>query len=94
MYSITYTRRFKRDFKKIKNNNSFIVDEFEEILNCLVNGMLIDEKYKNHNLKGKLSNLMELHIKPDILLIYEIDNKNTIITLVGIGSHNYLRITQ
>ena len=43
-------------------------------------------KYKNHKLSGNYSNIMELHLKPDDLLLYiKIENKN--ITLIGIGGH-------
>lgn len=92
MYSIISTSNFKKDFKKIKNNISFSINEFNTILNYLINEIDLNKKYRNHNLKGALSNLTELHIKPNILLIYELDKENKIITLVGIGSHSYLRL--
>ena len=49
--------------------------------------MLI-EKYKDHQLIGKMKDFRECHIKPDLLLIYMIED-NTL-KLVDIGSHSEL----
>ncbi len=49
---------------------------------------LID--YNDHQLKGTLSKYREIHIKPDWLLVYLINNDELILTLVQIGSHSDL----
>ena len=46
------------------------------------------KKYCDHELKGNLKDYRECHIKPDLLLIYEPNDK--VIQLVRIGSHSEL----
>ncbi len=46
------------------------------------------EKYKDHQLAGKLKEFRECHIKPDLLLIYMVDDHT--LKLVDIGSHSEL----
>ncbi|MDA0911728.1 MAG: type II toxin-antitoxin system mRNA interferase toxin, RelE/StbE family [Proteobacteria bacterium] len=50
------------------------------------NNRPIPRKYKDHELKGNLKGIRELHLKPDDLLLYlKIDGES--ITLLDIGSH-------
>lgn len=46
--------------------------------------------YNDHQLKGEFSKYRELHIKPDWLLIYSINNDELILTLIQTGSHSDL----
>jgi mRNA interferase YafQ len=56
------------------------------IVDLLLNEQPIPSKYKNHRLIGKFNGMLELHLRPDDLLIYlKIESES--ITLVGIGSH-------
>ena len=78
---------FKRSFKKIKltdeENATYIKVVYE-----LLGGIELDKKYKDHPLKGNRKNTRECHIKPDLLLIYQIDNN--VLKLIDIGSHSDL----
>jgi len=86
-YQLGRSNSFKRSFKKIK-----LTDEEElnyiEILYKLLNGQELQRKYKDHSLKGNFKAYRECHIKPDLLLIYRINDD--ILELVDIGTHNYL----
>ncbi len=63
-----------------------MLQELEKIIDFLVNEQQIPEKYRNHKLTGNYSGMMELHLKPDDLLVYvKVDGDS--ITLVAIGSH-------
>lgn len=85
MLDLIQTSTYKKQLKKYKHNKN-VLDELFKIVEILVNEKPIPIKYKNHKLSGNFSNVMELHLKPDDLLLYvKIENKN--ITLVGIGSH-------
>lgn len=76
---------FKRQLKKYKHNKS-VMQELDKIVKMLVNGQEIPAKYKNHKLVGDYVGMMELHLRPDDLLVYfKIENKS--VTLVAIGSH-------
>jgi mRNA interferase YafQ len=72
-YPLTRANSFKRSFKKIKLTDD---EEFAyiEVIYKLLNDESLDEKYKPHSLKGNFIGYMECHIKPDLLLIYRINN--------------------
>jgi mRNA interferase YafQ len=59
-----------------------------DVVYKLLNGIELDYKYKDHQLKGSLKEFRECHIKPDLLLIYSIEHN--ILELVNIGSHSEL----
>jgi mRNA interferase YafQ len=72
----------------MKSNKRFKVKTFEYIIEKLKTRKVLEEKYKDHQLKGDMSNLRECHIAPDILLIYEILDQELILHLIDIGSHS------
>ena len=87
MRKVARSKKFKKSFKK----RNFSDDEmlyFNDILYKLVNDIELDQKYKDHQLKGSLKDFRECHIRPDLLLIYRI-NEN-ILELVDIGTHSEL----
>ena len=57
-----------------------------DVIFKLLNGIELEEKYKDHPLKGSLKEFRECHIKPDLLLMYGIINDT--LELVNIGSHS------
>lgn len=59
----------------------------EDVINTLCQGKSLEEKYHDHELKGKLKGFRECHIQPDWLLIYLIENDILTLTLVDTGSH-------
>ena len=59
-----------------------------EVMYKLLNDEELEEKYRDHNLKGKFDGYRECHIKPDLLLVYRI--KDDALELVDIGSHSDL----
>jgi len=81
------TKTFKRSFKKLNLSDSDL-QNFIEIIYKLSNGLTLDIKYKDHQLKGELKEFRECHIKPDLLLVYRI--KNNQLELIDIGSHSEL----
>ncbi len=79
---------FKKQLKKYKHNKP-VMQELDKIVKILVFEQDIPEKYKNHKLVGNYVGMMELHLRPDDLLVYvKVENKS--ITLVAIGSHSEL----
>lgn len=84
MFNLFKTNQFKRNFKKNmlsdKNDMAYI-----DVIYKLLNNIKLDKKYQDHLLKGNKKNYRECHIKPDLLLIYRIDN--SVLKLIDIGSH-------
>jgi mRNA interferase YafQ len=48
------------------------------------------EKYRDHQLKGKMKEYRECHIEPDWLLIYQIFEDELILSASGTGTHSDL----
>ena len=86
-YSLFKTNQFKRSFKKLNLSDTEDLI-FIDIVYNLANGNQLPEKYKDHQLQGNLKEFRECHIKPDLLLIYFVENN--ILKLVDIGSHSQL----
>jgi len=70
-------QRQKKDLEKIKN-----------VLQSLVKGEKLEEKYRDHVLVGQYKGTRECHLEPDWLLIYEITESELV--LIRTGSHSDL----
>jgi mRNA interferase YafQ len=86
-YRLFKTNSFKRSYKKLKLTDEEDLAYIDIIYNLLSDIKLID-KYKDHQLKGNMKAFRECHIKPDLLLVYRIEEK--VLKLVDIGSHSEL----
>ncbi len=86
-YRLFKTNSFKRSYKKQRFNDEEELAYIDVVYNLLCDKKLA-EKYKDHQLIGKLKEFRECHVKPDLLLIYMIED-NTL-KLVDIGSHSEL----
>lgn len=85
MLELYQTSMYKKQLKKYKHQHH-VLQELKEVTRLLVNELPIPVKYQNHKLTGEHSGIMELHLKPDDLLMYvKIVGKS--ITLFAIGSH-------
>ncbi|MEA3554170.1 MAG: type II toxin-antitoxin system YafQ family toxin [Campylobacterota bacterium] len=86
-YRLFKTNQFKRSYKKQKLSDSEDLAYIDIVYNLLCGIELVD-KYKDHQLKGNMKDFRECHIKPDLLLIYMMDDD--VLRLVDIGSHTEL----
>lgn len=87
MLDIFRTSGFKSDFKKLTNDDK---ERLKTVLLRLMALEILEEKYRNHPLIGNYKECFECHLKPDLLLIYKIDNNLNELQLVRIGSHSEL----
>lgn len=87
MLDIFRTSGFKSDFKKLSIDDK---EKLKAVLVCLMAFEVLEEKYRNHPLIGNCKGCFECHLKPDLLLIYKIDNDLNELQLVRIGSHSEL----
>ena len=64
----------------------------ENVVDTLQQGLPLDEKYRDHELKGTYKGFRECHIQPDWLLIYSKEDEGElhILNLVRTGTHSDL----
>ena len=86
-YRLFKTNTFKRSYKKKRLSDEEELAYIDVAYNLLCDNKLV-EKYKDHQLIGKMKDFRECHIKPDLLLIYMIEDET--LKLVDIGSHSEL----
>ena len=86
MYQIKFTSAFKKSYKRIKKRGLEMA-LLDEVIEKLRLGQTLEEKYRDHELKGNFVGFRECHIKPDWLLIYLIEDDILILTLADTGSY-------
>lgn len=93
MLTINYTNKFKKDFKRISKGryNKAILSELPIILEYLTKAEELPSKYHDHALIGNWVDCRDLHIRADLVLIYRINDDNTI-DLVRLGTHSDLNL--
>ncbi len=88
MYDLEYSNQFKKDFKKIIKLPIPDVIEIGHVIKHLQSGKTLPPKYVDHALSGNWSNYRDCHVKPDLVLIYKIEQST--LKLARIGSHSEL----
>ena len=53
----------------------------------IANGIQLDEKYKDHALKGNWDGFRECHLQPDWLLVYLLEDDILTLTLIDTGTY-------
>lgn len=86
-YDIFRTASFKKGFKRLIDKHQ---EEVFVVIEILASGDVLPQKYKDHSLSGNYKGCKECHIRPDLLLIYRIQDGVLELTLVEIGSHSDL----
>ncbi len=86
-YKLATTTSFDRDYGKLCADDKVLVDA---VIDKLLAGQKLEPKHKDHPLKGRLKGLRDCHVKPDLLLIYELDKNILILTAFRIASHSEL----
>jgi mRNA interferase YafQ len=87
MYTPKPTVRYAKDVKRVKSSG-FDMRELDEVLERLAAGEPLDERYRDHQLKGKRKKYRECHIRPDWILVYQRDKDARILILIGTGTHS------
>ena len=92
MYRIIRTKVFERSYKRLKQSGikEPAIRDLENIIDTLALGKSLSVKHRDHKLTGYFDGYRECHVRPNLLLIYQIDHGNLILILVDIGSHPYL----
>jgi len=87
MYQIFRANSFKKDYKKL---NSKEKEALKSVIRELADGKTLNAQYKDHKLIGNYLGCRECHVKPDLLLIYKIDDNILELALVRAGNHSKL----
>ena len=90
MYAVQPTRRYEKSLKRLIRSGRFSILDVDAVINVLRMGRKLDAQYRNHSLHGEYARCFECHIKSDLLLIYELNEAEQILTTVDIGSHSDL----
>ena len=88
-YDLILTGKFKKGLK-LARKRGLDIKLLENIVDKLQNGITLEDKYRDHELKGKFKGFRECHIQPDWLLMYLIEDNVLTLTLVDTGTHSDL----
>lgn len=89
MLEIRFTTAYKKSYKLMKKRGKDLT-LLDDVIDALRQGQVLEERYRDHELKGEFKGFRECHIQPDWLLIYLIENDILTLTLVDTGSHSDL----
>lgn len=89
MFLLKYSNRFKKDLKRYKHDAK-VIEELSKVLDLLVEKGELSAEYYSHELHGEFVSCFECHLKPDILLVYKVQEMEVTILLLRIGSHSQL----
>lgn len=84
-----YSKKFKKDIKKFEHQRAVML-ALREVIESILQTQPLEEKYCNHSLVGNWIGHKECHIKPDILLIYKLEENDEYLFLERLGSHSDL----
>jgi mRNA interferase YafQ len=85
--NLIYTSQFKKDFKRVSGQGKDL-SKLEVVIETLLIGEKLDQKYKDHSLIGKWKNHRDCHLEADWILIYRLTHDSLI--LERTGSHSEL----
>ena len=88
-YELILTGKFKKSLKLAKKRG-LDLKLLDKVITMLQNDIPLEEKYRDHELKGKYQGFRECHIQPDWLLVYRIENDLLVLTLSRTGTHSDL----
>ncbi len=87
MQKVEYSGQFKRDLKRAKKRGKN-TDKIKIPMKLLINGKALPDQFLDHPLKGNWKGCHDLHIEPDWILIYRLNDN--ILRFERTGSHSDL----
>ena len=85
MKEIKRTNRFNKEIELMLRRGKDL-NKLKEVVRLLAIGGKLPPKYKDHPLKGDKKGLRGLHIEPDWLLLYRIEDDFVILEATGTHS--------
>ncbi|QQL51280.1 type II toxin-antitoxin system YafQ family toxin [Mucilaginibacter ginkgonis] len=92
MFEIVTSTKFLKDLKLLKKRSLKDLDILKDLISILAKKghKGLDKKHKPHKLSGNYKGYWECHVKPDLLLIWDENEKINLLELVRTGSHSDL----
>ena len=88
-YTLKITTKLKKDLKRCKKRG-YNIGLLESVIDTLMRGDKLDEKYLDHPLHGNYEGFSECHIQSDWLLIYATSDEDLILVASRTGTHSDL----
>ena len=88
-YNLKFTGEFKRSLKRCLKRG-YNENLLTEVLRILTSEGRLPAKYHPHILHGKLEGYWECHITPDWLLVWDQNDREMILLMMGTGTHSDL----
>ncbi len=89
MREIVLHNKFEKEFKKHRNKLAFEdLKTLFYIIDKLQQDIILEQQYKDHQLKGTFQGYRECHVKPDLLLVFT--KKENLLILARLNSHSEL----
>ena len=91
MRAIEPTSQFRRDYRREKKgrHRASLDAELSPVLDALATDQSLESHYRDHGLTNDWKDHRDCHIKPDLVLIYQKPDADTL-RLVRLGSHSEL----
>ena len=86
---VVKTASFKRDYKRELKADGKLDALLVPVFSALLSGAKLDAKYRDHALTGNWKPYRECHVKPDLLLVYDLPDDEHVV-LIRLGSHSEL----
>jgi len=93
MRTIEAVGQFRRDFKREKKgrHRAMLDADLAGVLDLLAADLPLEPRHCDHALTGDWKDYRDCHIKPDLVLIYQKPDADTL-RLVRLGSHSELSL--
>ena len=87
------TAQFKRDYKRESRgqHRATLDASLGPVVEALANDQSLDPRHRDHRLTGEWADHRDCHVKPDLVLIYQKPDTETLL-LVRLGSHAELEL--
>ncbi len=91
MRTIEWTTQFKRDYKREKKGQHRLAldDDLFSVVDLLATDQALEPRHRDHALTGEWHDYRDCHLKPDLVLIYQKLNVDTL-RLTRLGAHSVL----
>ena len=74
MHSLEYSTQFKKDFRKITKRPIPDIVEVGRVVSMLQRDEQLEDNHVDDPLAGNWQGFRDCHVKPDLVLIYRVNN--------------------
>ncbi len=85
MRKVSYAKRFEKDVKRLQKRG-YAMSKLGNLVRRLAAGETLEDRYRDHFLRGNYEGFRECHIAPDCLLIYTFTDVELILARTGTHS--------